>query len=556
MVNATSTSQAPSTFNLIDQPWIQVQCLDGQVVELSLVDVFARAHELRAITGELPTQSFSLLRLLLAILECGVSGPSDVARWRELWEADALPAGDIGEYLDQHRDRFDLLHAETPFYQVADLSTKKDEPRGLQALLADVPAGHQFFTTRAGTGLEAISYAEAARWLVHVQAFDVSGIKPGAEDDDRVKGGKGYPIGTGFAGTLGGVFVDGDTLKQTLLLNVIPHDSTVVKRSADDKPVWERDRHKSGVEARLEQCPKGTLDLYSWQSRRVRLIGDGDKITGALVCNGDKLTAHNLQHYEPMTAWRRSQAQEKLRREPTVYLPRQHDPSRAVWRGLASILPGTAGRGKAGEPASALDPLLLEWISELVEHGVLSAETKVRLRVTGAVYGTQQSVIDEIVDDSLSMNVGVLSRGSPQLATTVTDAVADAEAAVWALAGLATDLAKAAGNRDSVDGARDRAAEAGYAALDSAFRTWLASLHPHTEPLAARTGWQRQVHIDMVKQASFLVDSAPPSSWIGREVNGHFLTSPQADSIFRRRLRKALPLAYPSAIGAKEPVTT
>ncbi|NYN06610.1 type I-E CRISPR-associated protein Cse1/CasA, partial [Salmonella enterica subsp. enterica serovar Typhimurium] len=71
-------------------------------------------------------------------------------------------------------------------------------------------------------GRSKLSFAEAARWLVHTQAYDYSGIKPGVEGDPRVKGGKGYPIGTGWSGMTGGTVIRGTTLLETLLLNSTP----------------------------------------------------------------------------------------------------------------------------------------------------------------------------------------------------------------------------------------------------------------------------------------------------------------------------------------------
>lgn len=70
----------------------------------------------------------------------------------------------------------------------------------LSRLVPDVPAGHPFFTTRSGADLKSMTFAEAARWVVHCQAYDPSGIKSGAVGDAQVKGGRGYPIGTGWCG--------------------------------------------------------------------------------------------------------------------------------------------------------------------------------------------------------------------------------------------------------------------------------------------------------------------------------------------------------------------
>ncbi|HKT04805.1 MAG TPA: type I-E CRISPR-associated protein Cse1/CasA, partial [Rugosimonospora sp.] len=203
-------------FSLIDEPWILAQRVNGEVTQVSLLDLVRYAHELRAIVGQPATQEFAILRLVLAVLHAATRGPTTDS-WSDMWRCDRLPVDAVGAYLDRYRERFDLLHPRAPFYQVAGLQTAKDEVFGLERLIADVPTGPRLFTGRSGEALRQISFGEAARWLVHAQAFDVSGIKSGAVGDSRVKKGKGYPIGTGFAGSLGGVFADGDTVRETLL---------------------------------------------------------------------------------------------------------------------------------------------------------------------------------------------------------------------------------------------------------------------------------------------------------------------------------------------------
>lgn len=49
-------------------------------------------------------------------------------------------------------------------------------------------------------------------------------------------------------------------------------------------------------------------------------------MNGVLICNGDRLKPQNAENYEPMTSWRRSDAQEKKLKIPVVYMPRKHDP--------------------------------------------------------------------------------------------------------------------------------------------------------------------------------------------------------------------------------------
>lgn len=175
--------------------------------------------------------------------------------------------------------------------QVAGLHTATGATSGLSKLIAEVPDGAPYFTTRAGDGLSHVGPAEAARWVVHCQAFDPSGIKSGAVGDPRVKGGKGYPIGVGWCGNLGLVIAEGRDLAETLLLNlVLDHPST-----AEDVPVWEREEPlTAAVDPVLATRGRshGPVELLVWQSRRIRLIPrDDGNVVDALVWDVDDALA-------------------------------------------------------------------------------------------------------------------------------------------------------------------------------------------------------------------------------------------------------------------------
>ncbi|MEK8106494.1 type I-E CRISPR-associated protein Cse1/CasA [Micromonospora sp. M12] len=111
----------------------------GQRREVSLLGLFEQAGDIRMIACELPTQSFAILRLALAVLHRTTGGPPGDGAWRALWRAPQLPVVDVADYLEVFRDRFDLLHPVQPFYQVADLRAAKNNTFGLERLIADVP---------------------------------------------------------------------------------------------------------------------------------------------------------------------------------------------------------------------------------------------------------------------------------------------------------------------------------------------------------------------------------------------------------------------------------
>jgi CRISPR system Cascade subunit CasA len=539
----------PAGFSLVDEAWIPVLDAAGKRRDVSLFGMFEQAADVRMIACELPTQTFAILRLALAVLHRTTDGPPGEAAWQALWRDRRLPIADIAEYLGSFRDRFDLLHPKHPFYQVADLRTAKDATRyGLERIIADVPNGLPFLTARAGTGLDSITPAEAARWLVHCQAYDPSGIKTGAVGDPQAKNGRGYPMGVGSLGSLGGVHLEGATLLETLLLNLVPIAPGWQVADDGDLPVWEREPQTATEEADSTRGPYGLLSLYTWQSRRIRLFGDASRITGAMISNGDRLEWQDRHLLEPMSVWGRSGPRESKQKRTPIYLPRPHDHTRALWRGLQTLLPPPPQPGAA--PPQRLSPLVVQWLARLTVTGVVGADFQTRTRATSVAYGTQQAVVDEVFSDALTMNVLLLVEDSALRATAV-DAAADAEAAVKVLRRLADNLARAAGSRDTDIGETDRAAEVAYALLDRAFRDWLARLGPDSDPVAERAAWQRLVRRAVARLGGELVAAAGPNAWVGRTGTDrtgkevHYSSS-QAEAWFRVGLAKALPMAAES----------
>jgi CRISPR system Cascade subunit CasA len=436
-----------------------------------------------------------------------------------------------------------LFDHEVPFFQVPGLRTARNEVGGLAKIVADVPNGEPLFTTRSADSLRRIDPGEAARWLVHVHAFDPSGIKSGAVGDTRVKGGRGYPIGTGWSGQLGGVLPEGSNIRETLLLNLIARDADAYVRlgGPGDVPAWEHAPDTATWQE--DRPPAGAIDLYTWQTRRVRLVGDRAGVTGVVLANGDKIQPQNRHGLDPHSAWRYSEPQSKKARA-TVYMPRMHDPNRAVWRGIGAMLPSTAPRrGVGGEPQRFLAPGVLQWIGDLVAEGHLPDNFVPRLRVQGAQYGAQSATFGEIVDDALSLSVVVLRQDHPEAGRAAERAVEDAEHAASALWRFAENIAQAAG-AEPKSGAGERAQEALYAALGQPYRRWLAQLQPGCDLRALCAEWQLVVRDACRPIAEELVASASTAAWRGRTVNKRLINVPLADALYAAAIRKALPDAF------------
>lgn len=531
------------SFSLLEEAWIPCRLADGKLKELSLDEVLSNPAQIQSIESELPAMDFALLRLLLAVMYGALGEETgSTEEWQGLWTSN-WPAPKIVEYLQHFAHRFDLLHPREPFFQVADLHTAKDELSPVTKIMLDVPDGHVYQSMRAGSGLDYLSFSEAARWLVTVQAYDVSGIKSGAVGDPRVKGGKGYPLGTGWTGRLTGTFVEGSDLRQTLLLNFVGSDASDQGWS-EDAPIWERAAQDEKEDPRAK--PLGPASLYTWQSRRVRISHDGLRVHGVVLAYGDRAPMHNMHQLEPLGRWRRSVPQQKKLGLDLVYMPRGAESARRLWRGVAAVLPLSKGSGT--EP-DALPSMGAQWLATLKNDGVLPSDQGVRLRAIGLAYGPQDSTVADQVADSLLMHLVTVASEDPQLHSDLRRATEASDSAVGHLRGLAAHVARAE-NR-SEDAARERMSERAYSLLQSHFEPWLAQLTPETSSDAAGA-WIRQVERLALELGAEWTAGASPAAWAGRGEGKDHISAPKAEAVFRSKIFKdRLPSTSHTAQGEK-----
>lgn len=534
-----------ASFSLVADPWIRCQQTDGTDVSLSLEGVFDGTTTVAGLRGDSPTQDYAVLRVLLAIFWRAHRGDTAVAPGRtfdvEEWREEAWHQAVSGEadgavltYLDQHRDRFDLLHPRHPFMQVADLHTSKGTLSPVPRIIPEAESG--YFTMRAGDALNSLPFDEAARWLIHTHAYDYSGIKSGAVGDPRVRGGKGYPIGTGWTGMTGGTTILGDTLRETLVLNTAPR---ALLAGEEDRPIWERE--PDGPVERSSGAPKGPADLATWQSRRIRLFRHDDRITGVLVSNGDRIPEAGANVLgDPMTPYRYST--NKSSKTEDVYYARPYDTNRMMWRSLEPLiaLDGDVPLIR-GEKASKR-PETLDALASARDEGLPESQRVLNLRLTSMSYGPQSSSVATTVDARVDVPRKILAPGAETVRQSVlANAKATREAAA-ALGIFGGRLLAAAGGEYSFQATHT---DALLADLEPEFRDWLASLDRDSAD-ASMVAWQQTVEKRVHERADVLLRGAGPKALIGREIVQNdrvsLLTAGTAYAWLQRDLRKLLPL--------------
>ena len=230
-------------YNLIDEPWIMVRCRDGKVKPVSLKEALLSAHTFSGLAGETKTQDFAIFRLMLAVLytvfsrydsdgqEIDADDMQEFALdcWKEIWDAGKLPAAPIERYLTEWHERFWLFDDEFPFYQTNAVAEKSEcATAKMIGTLFESNNKARLFSDRNQEG-RALSYAEAARWLIHLSQFDDIAAK------------QPTPKKT-WCGKLSMIALTGDSLFRTLMLNYrADYDAN---REKSELPAWETDRRQ------------------------------------------------------------------------------------------------------------------------------------------------------------------------------------------------------------------------------------------------------------------------------------------------------------------------
>lgn len=528
-------------FNLLHEPWILVIKPDGVTEEISLLNLFEKAHSYRGLAGELPTQDIAVLRLLLAILHAvfarfdlngefePISSPAEaLARWKALWDRREFPVPLLHKYLLEFEDRFWLFHPERPFYQVANIGKATEYTAAkLDGALAESGNKLRLFPQRCGDSKKALCFGEAARWLLYINAYDDTASKPSV---------RGLPSpGAGWLGKLGLITAVGSNLYETLLLNLVLLKDGSDELWGKETPLWEEDeiRTDERVEISMPDNPSGLLSL---QSRRLLLKRQNASVTGYLLQGGDFFSKENA-FFEQMTMWRNAA---KKKDDPPVYHPKRHDPGRQLWRDLAALV-GQGGSGRR--------PGVVSWLARLKSEGMIPSR-HFQFQTAAVKYCDKDFFVDDVFGDAISFNADLLTGFGESWISRVLDEVAIADKLAEQAGQLAQNLAIAAG-ADNGWPLKMHAKEQAYYRMDLPFRRWLESIDPQDVSVGKEelcNLWWEQAKSIVRELGRELVNQTGPQAFAGRIITdekkkkSYRYTAPEAYNrfLYKTSSREAL----------------
>ncbi|MDR2253967.1 MAG: type I-E CRISPR-associated protein Cse1/CasA [Bifidobacteriaceae bacterium] len=541
-----SESEDPIRYRLDQLPAVAVRWRPGAAgpPAVSLRDALVRAHEIAGLTAE-PLGLVSLTTRVLTPLVIDVFGlPVDLDAWAERWEAGAFDAEAVDRYFAEHGGRFDLFSPTCPFDQVAGLRTVNDETKPSAVLDPCLPTGNNvpLWSARTEANPPALTPVEAFTALEMAHAFDTAAIKSGAVGDPNVRGGKttGNPVGT--LGAIGLVMPSGRTLFETLLLNVPTFASLADAWSGrEDMPHWRRS--PATAEWAAHATAAGILELYTWQSRRVRLIPERDAagaitVRRAVLTAGDRLD--QIPPWDPRTQFR---DRERPAAGQSLRMPMRHYPGRTGWRGLSSLL---ATQIQTADPRRTMTARMLVQLGEAFDFGILESGYPLDVVTVGVEYGNQSAVVESVIAENMPLPVRVLA-ADDNLRRAVLDAAEQGEKVRDALNRLEGNIREAAGGARLPWEKGDHSGDQVVALLGQEMRWLLVSLRSRANELhEIQRAWERSAWDIASRRGEELLAAAEPSSFVRMRGTGGAYNVAVAAGWFYGALRKALPLANES----------
>lgn len=559
-------------YNLIDEPWITVITdLKGNTKNVSIKECFNEAHNFIGLGGDTKTQDFAVLRFLLAVghtvygrvdengevyeniflneklqpIEERVSNQkkynkSLINTWKALWNRKRFTTA-IDKYLDIWHDRFYLIGGDYPFYQIDESVMTSYKPDLLEKgiakgrcygkyfnrVLTESSNKISLFAPKSGRNKEVLTNPEIARWLLTFHGYTGTADKQtfrNKESDETWSKGWIYDIG--------GVYLSGDNLFQTIMLNMaLVHPEEPYQEKSFPKPLWEKTPRET-VDYLMESPEVDNLaELYSNWSRAIYIDPEIEFEKG-FECVPIKLPEirHQDQFLEMMTTWRYNETGDYK----NSYTPRKHSPNKALWRSFGLIVLPTEIVENQHQPG------IIKWMNMLEKH--LKIKNIKINSISMESDGNSRSwvPIDEVYDE-LNMDAMVLlDQSEDGWMTRVYNEVEKTKYIVEQVyGGLLYNLEHIRYGRQ-VGVLINPEKEMVYAKIDEPFRQWLSSINVDDDMDEKIRFWREILRGIMLKEGEMLVEISGTRDFRGVETEKGIINIPIAYNIYQARLNKEL----------------
>ena len=524
-----------SRFNLLDEPWISVIVDEkGHNKLVSMTDVFKHASEYKALAGDMKTQDFALLRVLLAALhtvfsrydiqgnsrefDSGEDNEDDFNEetmdiWREVWNSKKFPDA-VFKYLEQWHDHFYLFDDKYPFFQVLkqDIDSKKlggKSPseisgKNINRLISESNNKIAVFSPKdnVDNNKSSLTQPQLARWIITLQSY--AGLA-----DKTIFGTEKYKASKGWLFDLGGIEIVGSNLFETLMLNcvLVGEMQSPEKRQ---KPCWEYSGTENIENSFYETFIDNISQLYTRWSRAIYINPDIDidkPISVSIVKLPD--INHKNTFIEPMTVWQYNKEGENK----DSYTPRKHRLEESMWRsfGLLTSQELYDGSVKNHKPG------IMEWLNKISKDiaGSFISLQAVSMKDDGNA--TSWVPADEICDCLYIDEVVVTDNADEGWVYRINREVEYTKSAIgFIYRQFLLDVCEI--RNKNKDDANQYAAEHTnhvYFLVDQPFREWLANIKPKDSMNERCAQWRNTLHNILINEAEDMLRRATLRDFTG-----------------------------------------
>lgn len=548
-------------FNLLDEPWISVLVdKTGEKKDVSMLEFFLNTGSYHSLAGEMATQNFAVMRFLLSVIQTVFSrfdyqgnvleGIILDERWRQTEDVDEDDIEDYGlaasecwkqlysngafpdvvfNYLEKWRDRFYLFDEEYPFYQVNKKEmdeimskiSQRNKPtpiygKNLNRTISESENKTALFSpiVNTETGKRSVkdimTAAQLVKWLLMFQGYTGQADKVSLTKDGQ-KSSKGWLF------DLGGIFLQGNNMFETLVMNFMPESPTdnPMFSGRIQKPCWEAGG--SAVVQRI--CNESPIDnlaeLYTNWSRAVYIDPEMD-ISGPVEISVVKLSEieHTERSIEPMTLWRRNSKGPNK----NCSTPKKHSVEESLWRHFGIIAMARASDGETKQPG------ILGQYQRLAESAGSRWTDLVGVSMEDDGNATSRLPVDEITDSFRINDLVITDTNDDGWVIRINDAV---ETTKDVVSGVFTSYLKGICEirnlklKDPIDpyakGFIEEETKIMYSIIDPYFKEWLSQISPNDSKEAKIIEWYSQLRKMVLDRGEELFENSTSRDLIGIE---------------------------------------
>ena len=557
-------------YNLLEESWIPViEAKNSESKKVSLIEIFENAEKYRDIATDTKTQDFAITRLLLAILQTVFSrfdyqGNPHIGieldekfrqvhdvdedyideytdslkeTWENLWESKKFPKI-VSDYLNVWKDHFCFLDDKYPFYQVRkeDIGEKninKKNPssisgKNINRMISESGNKVALFSPKsdANSNKEILKEDEALRWLLTFQGY--SGLS------DKVIFGKDkydVPNSKGWLFDIGGIYLSGKNLFDTLLLNLIlpnPDENFIGKI---ERPCWEYDSSEIIRNYLSNKNPDNLSELYTNWSRAIYVDPKKD-FTEAFYFDIVKIPEinHLDAFLEAMTLWKIDASGP----DKDKFKPRKHTFGESLWRsfGLISNLDETSESKTKVPGIIKFNNNLKETIGEY-EIVIKSISMKDDGNATSWV------PVDEIYDDMAIKEMVLSDTYKNGWVPRINDEVELTKKVVSGIFGyFISDLMTVRNDKSKTF--KNQKIEELYYKLNEPFKVWLASIEKNDDKNKKTREWRDELKSLVKNEAKAIIFEASSRDYRGIAKDGNVMNIATCYNKFIRILNKTI----------------